>query len=121
MSVPESGQVEVELALILNDNGGYSFPIEFQYSKNDEKKIVQFPQLVFAGEQLLVTNQPVDQVVAVNEASKIKGKEISGVEEESNKKESIVGSSVAVTEPVSDEVEGFSSFAILKKNYIISD
>jgi hypothetical protein len=68
MGVPDSGTITVELGLILSDNGSYSFPVEFQYSRNDKKKIVQFPELIFEGEELLASEEIVSEIpVAVKQ------------------------------------------------------
>jgi len=60
MGVPESGIITVELGLILKDNSDYSFPVEFQYARNDENIIVQFSELVFPATDLLaVIEEPI--------------------------------------------------------------
>lgn len=70
MGVPASGTITVELGLILSDNGSYSFPVEFQYSRNDKKKVVQFPELIFEGEETLASEEIVSEIpVAVIQES----------------------------------------------------
>lgn len=74
MGVPETGEVIVELGVVLSSNHSYSFPVEFQYSRNDEKKVVKFPELVFEGEELLASEIVNKEVVNVVKDS-VEGKE----------------------------------------------
>ena len=67
MGVPEAGVITIELGLTLANNGSYSFPVEFQYSRNDEKKIVQFSDLVFTGEELLATTKSINETEKLEE------------------------------------------------------
>lgn len=63
MGIPEVGIVKIELSLILAKNEDYSFPVEFQYSRNDVKKVIQFPKLVFEGDEALALKEPIVDTV----------------------------------------------------------
>ena len=46
MEVPTIGIIDIELGVLLNGEGRFDFPIEFQYSKNEEKKVINLPSVV---------------------------------------------------------------------------
>lgn len=52
MGVPTSGILNVEFNLTLNGNGDFIFPSEIQYSKNEEKKVYNLPQINITNELL---------------------------------------------------------------------
>ena len=45
MSVPVSGMIEVELSIVILEKDSLVFPVEFQYSKNDNKEIISLSAL----------------------------------------------------------------------------
>ena len=57
MAVPASGELNVELGVTLSGSGDFAFPVEFQYSKNEEKKSINFPQISISGEPLAVIEE----------------------------------------------------------------
>ncbi len=68
MAVPASGEINVELGLTLSGAGEFAFPVEFQYSKDEEKKSVNLPQISIAGEAIaLVEETPAPEETPVEE------------------------------------------------------
>jgi len=49
MAVPATGELSIELGVIIVDGENYTFPVEFQYSKNEEKKTLNLPQINISG------------------------------------------------------------------------
>ncbi len=49
MAVPASGELNIELGVTLSGAGEFIFPVEFQYSKNEEKKSINFPRISISG------------------------------------------------------------------------
>lgn len=45
MSIPTNGTVVIELGLIVSEEGSFDFPVEFQYSKKEEKKVVKISSI----------------------------------------------------------------------------
>lgn len=45
MAIPTSGIINVEFGIILRGSGNYSFPVELQYSRNEEKKVLNLPEI----------------------------------------------------------------------------
>jgi len=46
MAIPTNGVIEIEFNVIDLDTGSVTFPIEFQYSKNDEKTVLDIDPIV---------------------------------------------------------------------------
>lgn len=53
MAIPASGIINVELGVILGGSGEYAFPVELQYSRNEEKKVLNLPEIVIKGNEIL--------------------------------------------------------------------
>ncbi|MBL4669907.1 MAG: cell envelope integrity protein TolA [Flavobacteriales bacterium] len=53
MAVPASGELLIELGIVMVDGGDYAFPVEFQYSKNEEKVVINFPPLIFKSDEVI--------------------------------------------------------------------
>lgn len=68
MAVPASGELNVELGITLSGSGEFAFPVEFQYSKNEEKKSVNFPQINIAGQALAVVEEAPTEIEPVVES-----------------------------------------------------
>jgi hypothetical protein len=54
MAIPASGELNVELGIVLAKEDEFKFPVEFQYSKNEEKKQINLPELIISGASELV-------------------------------------------------------------------
>ncbi len=61
MEVPATGILNVELGLVLLDEGEYEFPVEFQYSKNEEKRVVNLPKLKFSAKENLLAAEEIPE------------------------------------------------------------
>ena len=117
MGVPESGEIVIELGLTLANNVAHSFPVEFQYSRNDEKKIVQFPELVFEGEELLASEETISKN-EVLEAAEIK----SDMEKSSLASPTITNGSVGSNEkPTQEKVIVLESTVEIIKNPVVKN
>ncbi|PJB14439.1 MAG: hypothetical protein CO118_08565 [Flavobacteriales bacterium CG_4_9_14_3_um_filter_32_8] len=55
MAIPTNGIINVELGIVLGGNGEYAFPIELQYSRNEEKKVLNLPEIILKGNGILAT------------------------------------------------------------------
>ncbi|MGB0882562.1 MAG: SPOR domain-containing protein [Vicingaceae bacterium] len=81
MGIPDSGKVMITLGLKLADNKPYSFPVELQYSKNEEKQVLHLPSLVFASEELLaVEDQKINKVTIETDTTELLGENSSDME-----------------------------------------
>jgi len=110
MGVPLSGTITVELGLTLTDSGAYSFPVEFQYARNDVKKVVQFTDLIFSDDESFVSGEVSDNFVKTNEepvsnmeasslaSTTIKRGSVSSTSNPSKKKVIVLESTVVVKE-----------------------
>ena len=67
MAVPPSGVINVELGLVLGGNGEYAFPVELQYSRNEEKETVNLPQINLSGGEVLATVETPEAAPEVEE------------------------------------------------------
>ena len=57
MAIPSSGELNVEFGLRPNEEGEYAFQVEFQYSKNEEKKVVLLPRIYLKHKQSLIAEE----------------------------------------------------------------
>ena len=55
MAIPSSGIINVEFGIKLGESGDYSFPVELQYSINEEKKVLNLPEITIKGIGILAT------------------------------------------------------------------
>lgn len=92
MGVPESGVITIELGLILSDNEAYAFPVEFQYSRNDEKKVVQFLDLVFTRVELIALEGGKGDSKPANGKPKTESENVMATTNNSNMEESSLAS-----------------------------
>ncbi|MCB0402654.1 MAG: SPOR domain-containing protein [Flavobacteriales bacterium] len=70
MAVPPSGTLTVELGVTLSGTGEFVFPVEFQYSKNEEKTSVNFPRISLTHEpSMLAANEPATEEVKTEASS----------------------------------------------------
>ena len=54
MEIPSSGAITIKLKVLLSDNGNFEFPIEFQYSKAEEKKVIGLTPVVIENPHVIV-------------------------------------------------------------------
>ena len=82
MAVPSSGEIIIDLGLEVANGGDFAFHVEFQYSKNEEKKKVDLPKIylglaedagISANEELSIKNEA--EQFALKEALEQKEKE----------------------------------------------
>ncbi len=99
MAVPASGVLNVELGIVLADDAEHAFPVEFQYSKNEEKQTVNLPQVNFSGngEIVAVLEAPEPVAPVEEEIPEVIVEEVPAVEE--------IPEVVEVPEPVEPVVE----------------
>ncbi len=45
MGVPPSGEINLEFSIVLSKEGDFTFPVKFQYSKNEEKQQLDLPKI----------------------------------------------------------------------------
>jgi hypothetical protein len=55
MAVPTTGIINVEFGVVLGGGEEYAFPVEFQYSRNEEKQLVNFPEIVLSGAEVIAS------------------------------------------------------------------
>ena len=68
MAIPASGIINIELGVILAGSGEYAFPVELQYSRNEEKKVINLPKITIKGNGMLAaTEAPEPLPTIVNE------------------------------------------------------
>jgi len=72
MAVPPSGVIDVELGVLLSEDKSVEFPVEFQYSQNEEKKIVNFLPIKIKGTSPIVVDTLKEEV---NDAEEEKAKQ----------------------------------------------
>ncbi|PKP48883.1 MAG: hypothetical protein CVT95_03920 [Bacteroidetes bacterium HGW-Bacteroidetes-12] len=61
MAIPSNGIVEIEFNIIVNEAGSVVFPVQFQYSKNDEKNKISLSSIAIdnsSSSGLVVNEQP---------------------------------------------------------------
>lgn len=58
MSIPTDGIVIIELGVVLANEGSFTFPVEFQYSKNEEKIVFECKPLLIENGAELVAEEP---------------------------------------------------------------
>lgn len=66
MAVPTSGIINVEFGIILGGSENYSFPVELQYSRNEEKKVLNLPEISIKDNGILAvaeTPKPIPPIV----------------------------------------------------------
>jgi septal ring-binding cell division protein DamX len=63
MAVPSTGELVIELGVVLADGGDYAFPVEFQYSKNEVKETINLPQISLSGNEIVADIEEVPEVV----------------------------------------------------------
>tara|TARA_B100000809_G_scaffold258671_1_gene302267 strand:- start:273 stop:1157 length:885 start_codon:yes stop_codon:yes gene_type:complete len=117
MGVPETGTITVELGLTLTDNGAYSFPVEFQYSRNDVTKVVQFTDLVFKSEELVVSKNAVDVTIGGPDDEAVSTSNNSNMEESSLASPTTNNESISsVKKATKKEVIVLESTVIIQEN-----
>ncbi|PCJ22422.1 MAG: hypothetical protein COA97_13425 [Flavobacteriales bacterium] len=62
MAVPVSGELVVELGIVVAD-GKYSFPVEFQFSRNEEKQTINLPNINISNGEILAVVEEIPEVV----------------------------------------------------------
>jgi hypothetical protein len=99
MAVPTSGEIIVDLGVEVANSGEFAFQVEFQYSKNEEKKTIDLPRVYLTSDQDIVAeesaqesgdNAIASEVLALKVASEEKAKETAEadrLEEETKAKE----------------------------------
>ncbi|MBL4594583.1 MAG: hypothetical protein JKX68_12320 [Flavobacteriales bacterium] len=69
MAIPASGELNIELGIVLLDGEEYAFPVEFQFSKNEEKQTIYLPQInLSSGEAIAIVDVSVPVTPVVEEA-----------------------------------------------------
>jgi len=120
MGVPNTGTITIELGLTLTDNGAYSFPVEFQYSRNDMKEVVQFTDLFFEGVELLASEESVNDDVSAVSGSDTSNK--SNMEESSLASPTTNSGSVSsVIKASKKEVIVLESTVVIKEKPIVKE
>ncbi len=115
MAIPESGIINVEFGLIVSGDGEFKFPVEFQYSRNEEKQTLNLPDVVISGSPSIASVEPVEPttptieeepVAEVTEPTLAETEENPVVEETPTASPIVEEEPIAeVTEPVSPVVE----------------
>jgi chemotaxis protein histidine kinase CheA len=81
MAIPSSGVINIELGIVLKGEGNFDFPVEFQYSKNEEKKVVKFSPIIINNQPELVAD------VVINNNEETSTESVGKAEEERLAKE----------------------------------
>jgi len=83
MAVPESGELDIVLGIIVADDSLHNFQVEIQFSRNEEKRSVLFPKInISVAEEIVIAEEipePVEPSINVDRDPI----EIEDVEEES--------------------------------------
>jgi cell division septation protein DedD len=58
MSIPSGGIITLELGIVLSGEEDFEFPVEFQYSKNEEKVVVDCEPLIIKNGALIASEDP---------------------------------------------------------------
>lgn len=67
MAVPVSGILTIELGVLLADGADYSFPVEFQFSKNEVKQSFNLPKIILSGGETIIAVMEETEVIEVPE------------------------------------------------------
>jgi len=63
MGIPPAGEISLDFSIILSGQEDYSFPVKFQYSKNEEKNVATLSEIKISALPLLaVETQNINQV-----------------------------------------------------------
>ncbi len=67
MAVPASGVLTIEFGVVLSGDGEFVFPVEFQYSRNEEKQTTNLPQISISGSGTLAVVEELEIIPPVVE------------------------------------------------------
>ena len=63
IAVPATGILNVELGIVVSDTGDYAFPVEFQFSRNEEKQVANFPKIIISGTEAIAMVEEEPKVI----------------------------------------------------------